>query len=310
MILDSSGFTVDAGLEPNTMALVLAYMALSFALGLYCEFGLSFIYKGIKSDSVWQKTYYRGLGAFFFSVAISQFIYIVDLLSRDVYDKRLFLTSAMYSQPFHSYTDADYFVWIYSLILFSMALLMFPVEKYLYAQKRKPLTIFVSIGIPIPLILRIIEINHKFFGLQIGLDDTSAYQLAIGVEGVMTPHYYFMQVLWMIVVGIIALSALYLLKLYLDLGKKSPPGSQLRKKSRMIVFGLLIWLAGIFLTSTVMKEISDANSDLSPGYPNQPGTFQYFISSNGLFFILPFVIPSLLLLSLFLLVVGFTRKYD
>ncbi len=310
MIFDTSGFSVDEGLEPNTLPLVLAYMALSLALGLYCEFGLSFIAKSLKSDSVWQKTYYRGLGAFFFSVALSQFIYIIDLLSRDVNEKRLFLTSLSYSPPFFSFTDADYFVWIYSLILVSLALLMYPVEKYLYAQKRTPLTIFVIIGIPIPFILRLVEINHKFFGLQIGRDEVLSFQASIGVEGAMTSHYYLMQVMWMLVVGIIALSALYLLKLYLDLGKKSPPGSQLRKKSKMIVFGLLIWLAAIFYTSTIMKDISDATSNLKPGYPNEPGTVEYFISNNGLFYVLPFVIPILLITSLVLLVEGFTRKYD
>ncbi len=54
MIFDTNGFSVDGGLEPNTLPLVLAYMAFSLALGLYCEFGLSFIGKALKSDSVWQ----------------------------------------------------------------------------------------------------------------------------------------------------------------------------------------------------------------------------------------------------------------
>jgi hypothetical protein len=310
MIFDSSGFFVDEGLTPNTMALVIAYMAMATALGLYMQFGLSFLYKGIKSESTWQKTYYRGLGAFFAAVAISQFLYIADLLVRDVYDRRIFLTNNLHDPAFYSFVDADYFVVIYSMVLISLALLMHPVEKYLYAQKRKPLTIFVSITVPMPLILRMIEINHVNLGIQIGKDYIDAQRIVLDSNSYYPFHYQVMTGIWFVVIGILAISALYLLKLYLDLGRKSPPGSKLRKKSRMIVFGLLLWLVSIFLTSTIMKEISDAKSSYLPGVDNPPGSIDAFMSQSGLFWLLPFVIPTLLLLSLTLMIVGFTRDYE
>lgn len=310
MLFDASGFTVDAPYEPNTLALVLGYMALSSALVLYIQFGLSFLHKGAKSDAVWEKTYFRGLGAFFIAVAASQFIYIADLLSRDIYDRRLFLTPLAYAEPFYSNVDSDYFVWIYTILLISFALLMYPVEKYLYAQKRRPITMAISIGSPVPLILRLVEIFHKSLGLQIGLDDIEAYRASVGSDHALTQHCYVMDAFWYIILGLIAISALYLLKLYLDLGRKSPPGSQLRKKSRMIVAGLFIWIASILTTPNLMKELSDAKSTYKPGYPNEPGTIDYVISSTGMFYAIPFISPALLVISLTLLVFGFTRKYD
>ena len=310
MIFDDSGFSVDAGLTPNTMALVIAYMAMATALGLYMQFGLSFLYKGIKSESVWQKTYYRGLGAFFAAVAISQFLYIADLLVRDVYDRRIFLTNNLHDPAFYSFVDADYFVIIYSMVLISLALLMHPVEKYLYAQKRKPLTVFVSVTIPMPSILRLVEINHEKLGLQIGEEFINAQRIALGSDSYYPFHYQLMSGIWMVVIGILAISTLYLLKLYLDLGRKSPPGSKLRKKSRMIVWGLLTWLVSIFLTATIMKEISDSKSSYLPGAVNTPGSLDAMISQSGLFWLFPFIIPLCLLLSLTLMIVGFTRDYE
>jgi hypothetical protein len=286
---------LERGITPNTIGIIVAYIGLAMAISFYLELAISFISRGRKSENKAQGTYYKGLGMFILSVAFSESAYLIDLLNRYIFDRRIFLESVGYPDPFQSFIDADYYLVAFTMILVGLAFLMYPMEKYLYANRTKTLTLTISVCIPFPLIIRAIEINHTALQLDLSSKDTFHYQMMMFAWG------------FIMLLGLLAL--LYLMKLYLDLGRKAPQGSQLRKKSGMIIWGLIIWLVAIFSTSAVMREISRVDSSFGPWVINAPGTFEYFIQTSGLYSLLPLLIPSLMILAVALLVSGFTRDY-
>jgi hypothetical protein len=229
-----------AELEPRLPLVMVTFILIGIMIGLYISFGFNFIIKGNKSNIEAQKSYYRGLGFFIITVASSEAIYFSDFLSRVLYNSRIFNTISDYATHFginiESMFDSDYFVLIFMLLSFGLVFLASPLEKYLLGRKRKILTIAAGITIPLPLIARLIEI----FGYTI-----------TGFEVVQGSLYYMItSAIWFTNIGVLAISVLILFSLYLKLGFNAPQGSKLRKKSKLIVFGLMIWISAILITST------------------------------------------------------------
>ena len=262
---------------------------------LWIQFGFSFILKGRKdvASSEAQSRYYKGLGAFVISVAVSESTYLLDLFARDITGQRIF-TKYNTPETFYSFIEVDYYVLSFILVLVGLTFLMYPMEEYLYAKKRKTFTIAIAFCIPAPIIFRIVEINHRSLGMDLSNNSTMDYQL--------------MAAAWILVIIIAGMGLLYLLKLYMDLGRKAPRGSKLRKKSRQIILGLLLWLAAIFSTSGLLKSISSVTSDWGPYSTINVGFTGWFVR-NQLYYVMPFIIPILLFSALRLLIVGFTREY-
>ncbi len=300
MIL-TSGFIAETG-EPNALMLLIAYMLMAGAIALYWQFGLSFIMKGRRSDSEAQKSYYQGLGFFLLSVSVGQFIYILDLMVEDTTGNRLFMSPGDYDPAFESLLTADYFIVIFTIILLALAFLMYPVEKYLYARKRSLFTYVVAIFVPAPLVIRYMEINHEMFGWNISKAVVEAENGTFWLTTVTA--------IWILIIAVGAGGLLYLMKLYIDLGRKSPPGSKLRKKSQTIVWGFIIWLSAIFLTSGIMKEIAKVESDYMPWVEVPAGSFEFFVQQFRGYYLLPLIVPGLLVISLSLMIFGFSRDYD
>jgi hypothetical protein len=286
------------GYQPNVLMLVLAYMFLTSAVTLYIVFGMSFLNKARATESgsayAGQRSYYRGLGLFIISVALAQVLTIIDWLSMDIYDRGFFMTTDNYNPPFASMIGGDEYIVGFTMIFISLSFLLYPLEKYLL-QKRVILSIIVIIAIPLPTIIRLIEINHQTFGLD--LSERSIQQkIFVGI--------------WLAVIMVVIAAVLFVMKLYIDLGVKSPPGSQLRKKSKLVVIGLIIWIICLFTTSRIMSYISDVTSVFGPNAPPPtPGSLQYLIQSLNLYALFPFLIPILLYLALYLLLTGFKRDF-
>jgi hypothetical protein len=281
-----------AEIEPRLPLVMIAFILIGIMIGLYIYFGFDFIKKGNKSKIEAQKSYYRGLGFFIITVASSEAIYFSDFLSRVLYNTRIFNTIEDYATNFginiDSMFDSDYFVLIFMLLSFGLVFLSAPLEKYLLGRKRKILTYITGFTIPLPLIARLIEI----FGYQI-----------TGVEVVEGSFYYMITSgIWFINIGVLAISVLILFWLYLKLGLNAPQGSKLRKKSKLIVFGLMIWIFAILFTSTVLKEIWDNGNN-----------WLAIVAVKGflwqMYYVYPFLIPGLLLMSLALISSGFNREY-
>ena len=233
---DSSGFSISddyraKGMEPNTIPLLITYLAMIAVITLWINFGFSFIGRGLKSENEAQKTYYKGLGIFILTVALSESSYLFDLFSRDVSERRIFLETQDYPDPFNSFIEVDYYTVSFIMVLLGLAVLMNPMEKYLYSRKKQYFTYTIAACIPLPIIIRLIEMNHRRLGLK--LDDTGSF------------HYQMVSLAWIAMMFIGVLALMYLLKLYIDLGSKSPKGSILRRKSRYIIFGLKIGRAHV-----------------------------------------------------------------
>lgn len=282
-----------AELEPRLPLVMITFILIGIMIGLYIYFGFNFIFKGNKSKIDAQKSYYRGLGFFIITVASSEAIYFSDFLSRVLYNARIFNTIGDYSTQFginiESMFDSDYFVLIFMLLSFGLVFLASPLEKYLLGRKRKILTMAAGITVPLPLIARLIEI----FGYSI-----------TGVEVVPGSIYYMItSAIWFTTIGVLAIAVLILFSLYLKLGLNAPQGSKLRKKSKQIVFGLMIWIFAILITSTILKELWDGGND-----------WLAIVAVRGfmwpVYYMLPFFIPSMLLLSLALISSGFNRDYS
>jgi hypothetical protein len=278
--------------EPRLPFVMFAFILIGIMIGLYIYFGLNFIHKGKKSKIDAQKSYYRGLGFFIITVASSEAVYFSDFLSRVLYSKRIFNTIEEYSDVFgvniDSMFDSDYFVLIFMLLAFGLVFLSAPLEKYLLGRKRKLLTTAAGLAVPLPLIARLIEVfAYDITGMEV-------------VEG--STYYTVTSVIWFTNIGVLSISVLILFSLYLKLGLNAPQGSKLRTKSKMIVLGLMIWIFAILYTSTVLKELWDNGND-----------WLAIVAVRGflwpLYYILPFLIPALLLFSLALISSGFNREY-
>ncbi len=297
---DSSGFYIsddylNEGYRPNTLMLVLGYIMMGSTVLLWIQFGFSFIFKGRKDKAAneAQARYYKGLGVFILSVAISESTYLLDLFSRDVAGSRFF-NKYNTQDTFYSFIEADYYAVSFVLVLLGLTVLLYPMEAYLYAKKKKVFTLTVGICVPGPIVLRILELNHDKIGLDLSSTNTFDYQL--------------LAAMWIMFLIIGLMGMLYLIKLYLDLGRKAPRGSQLRKKSRQIILGIFLWLGAIFSTSELFKNISSVTSSWGPYSQAKAGFVGWFVGLK-LYYFMPFVIPLLLFLALRLLVSGFTRDY-
>lgn len=99
------------------------------------------------------------------------------------------------------------------------------------------------------------------------------------------------------------------MKLYLDLGVKAPEGSILRRRSRMVITGLVIWVICLFITSEIMGEITNVLSPFGPNMEAAAGTWPFLVKEMGLYILFPLIIPTLLLTALAFLVRGFKREW-
>jgi len=281
-----------ADIEPRLPNTMMTFILISIMLSLYLYFGFDFISKSRKSKNPAQKSYYKGLGIFIVSVAISESIYLIDYIYRVLYGRRIFHTIADYETllgiHIHTLFTGDYFVLIFMLLAFGLIFLASPLEKYLLGRKRKPLTFTSGLVIPLPLIARFLELNlYNWTRIEV-------------IQG--TRNYIITSLLWLVNVGVIFIAILILFSLYLKMGAAAPEGSKLRKKSKQIVFGLIFWIFGILLTSRILKAIWDNGLDWLNLIQTMP-------EIGRLYYILPLVIPGLLLISLSLLISGFKKEY-
>ena len=259
------------------------YISVFAMLGLFIFFGLKFILdsRGFEKGSA-QKGYYLGLGLFILSVAIGEGFYLLDLVFRTHFGNRIFyqvepgqLVSFNWPDvvgyPITSLMNRDYYIAIFLILLISLSFLMKPLEKFMLRREKPIVTYLNRILIPTPLLIRVFELNlNNWFGIQV-------------LDGSITC--YIFTVLWIFVIGVIVVSILMLLGLYLKMGIKSPKGSNLRKKSFMIILGILFWLMAVFLTNTIHDQIDG-------------GDWYYFP-----------VVPLFLVLSISSMMYGFKREF-
>ena len=210
-----------------------------------------------------------------------------------VKDVPFFRTSGKYDPPFESMIGGDDYVVGFTMVLLALTFLVYPLEKYLLSRKPM-LTVVVSVAVPMPLILRLIEINHQIFGLELAADSFDKLIFTF---------------LWIFVVAVVILSILFVMKLYAELGFKSPAGSILRQRSRMVIFGLTIWVICVFLTSEIHFEISDINSPYNFQYTGSLNPIAEFVHEYSLYYLFPLIVPGLLYIALTYLVFGFKRDF-
>ena len=258
------------------------YISVYCLLAIIISFGIKFIVDGRKFEKGFaQREFFIGLGLFIISVAIGEGIYLSDLVYRTYTGSRFFLPLASEgSEPswqsilkydFTSLIDRDYYLVVLTALLLSLSFLMMPLEKYMLKRNRPVITYLNRILVPLPIILRVLEvILYPFFGIKV-LEDSIPYYIFTGC--------------WIFILLVMAISILLLLGLYLRMGIKAPSGSSLKRKSFYIIIGILIWIVTIFYTANIFREISSGN--------------WYFIP----------IIPSLLTISLLLLMNGFKREY-
>lgn len=229
-----------------------------------------------------QKAFYMGLGLFIISVAIGEGFYLLDLVFRTHFGGRIFYQVEptksvafnwpdVVGYPLGSLMNRDYYIAIFLILLISLSFLMKPLEKFMLRKDKPVVTYLNRILIPAPIVIRIFELNLKnWFGIQV-------------LEGSI-PYYVFM-VLWIFIIGVIVFSIGILMYLYLKMGVKSPKGSNLRKKSFMIIFGIIFWLLAVFLTKTIFDQIDG-------------GSWYYFP-----------IVPLLLIMSVSSMIYGFRREF-
>lgn len=260
----------------------IGYLSVYVMLGLISIFGIKFILNGYKLEkNNAQREFFIGFGFFIISVALGEGIYLLDLVFRTYTESRLFLPlssegseyswQSIVGYPLASLIDRDYYIVVFTFILISLSFLMRPLEKFMLRRKRKIFTILNQILIPAPLLIRILEVNlYSITGIKV-------------IEG--SIPYYIFTGFWLFTFGVIVISVSVLIGIYLKMGITAPKGSILKRKSLMIVLGIVIWLITIFSTANLFRQIS-----------------------SGDWYIIP-VIPSLLLLTLLLLSYGFKREY-
>jgi len=245
------------GMEDTFFWVNVFYISIFAMLGLFVFFAIKFIFdsRGFDKGSA-QKGYYLGLGLFILSVAIGESFYLLDLVFRTNFGNRIFYQVEpgqsvsfnwpdVVGYPITSLMNRDYYIAIFLILLISLSFLMKPLEKFMLRRETPVVTYLNRILIPAPILIRVFELNlNNWFGTQV-------------LEG--SVPYYIFTVLWIFVIGVIIVSILMLLGLYLKMGIKSPKGSNLRKKSFMIILGILFWLWPSFLltpyTIKLMVEI-------------------------------------------------------
>jgi hypothetical protein len=227
------------------------YISIIVMLLLYIIFGIKFIKdsRGFDKGSA-ARGYYVGLGLFIISVAFGEGFYLMDLIFRTHFGGRIFLKldpGALSSiddwQHFAGvridvlFINRDYYIAIFVILLVSLSFLMKPLEVFMLRRERPIVTYIDRILIPIPLLIRMFEVNfYSWFGVQV-LEDSIQYYILTG--------------LWIFVIAMLVISIALLIGLYLKMGKESPKGSSLRRKSFLIIIGIGFWIGAVFLTKSV-----------------------------------------------------------
>ena len=257
------------------------FICIYVMLALYIFFGLKFISDSRKHEKgSAQRAFFIGLGLFIISVAIGEGVYLSDLVSRFYtggmnsgvrifYRVKMWEVIAGYNIA--SIIDYDYYIIIFMSLLMSQSFLMKPLEKFMIRRDRPIVTYLNRILIPLPLLIRVLEVNlESWTGISL-------------VEGSL--FYYIFTGLWILVILVMAISIMMLMGLYLKMGIKSPKGSNLRRKSFLIIVGILFWVIGVLLTSTIFRDIERGDWYLFP------------------------IVPLLLVVPLKCMTFGFKREY-
>jgi len=258
----------------------IAFISVYVMLGLFIFFGFKFIHdsRGFEKGTA-QRAYFAGLGLFIISICLGQGIYLTDLAYRAYMDQRIFLTlsqkgfnwRSIVGYELESLMDRDYYIVTFTALIISLSFLMKPLEKFMLRRETPIITYINRIFIPIPVIIRVLEVNfYAWFGIKV-------------VSGSII--YYILSGLWIAVIGVMVISVAILIGLYFKMGVSAPKGSAIKRKSFLIIIGYLLWLITIFLTATIFREIE--------------GGDWYFFP----------VIPILLLLSLKCISSGFKREF-
>lgn len=270
------------GMEEGFFYENVGFISVYLMLVLIVIFGIKFILDGSKFEKgLAQRAYFIGLGLFIISVAIGEGIYLLDLVFRSHTGARIFfpLTDAegeiswqsIVDYPLASIIDRDYYIVVFTIILIALSFLMKPLELFMLRKEKGRICLLNRILIPFPFLIRFFEvISFSVFGVQI-------------IEN--SIPYYIFSAFWVFVVGVVVLSILILIGLYFKMAITAPKGSSLKKKSLLIIIGILLWLITIFSTATIFREIS-----------------------SGSWYFIP-VIPIMLLVSLYLMIYGFKRDY-
>lgn len=244
---------------PSNIFFLVQYIFSFTAVGLYFYFGLKNIKRSKKTDNEVQKSFLRGFGLFTLSAGLSIMLFFIDRVVIFVTGNRLF---PAYSEDF-SYFSRDYFWVIFGFLLIGATFLIRPVEKYLL---NKPKMVLSKLSLASCVLLPFIRLIETHFGKDVGL------------------------VFWCIILFFILINFIILVVSYIKLGSNAPKGSNLKKKSHSMVFALIFWLTGGFLSDSLAKESFDAF-----GF-----TDVHLLAPLG---------GILLLISLVLLIYGFQRDY-
>jgi hypothetical protein len=195
----------------------------------------------------------------------------------------------------NSLMNRDYYLIIFWMLIISLSFLMKPLEKFILEREKPIITRFIRILIPLPFLLRLFELNfYNWFGIQVVTTSIPYYIITglwifiifilifciislIGIQykmGFQSPEKQPLSrkkilVLIVFFIGVIplyfiepvialAVTLMFLLIvfiLYIRKGLKTPTSSHLKKKSLMIILGIMFWIVAVFLTKTVHDNI-------------------------------------------------------
>ncbi|MHA1818954.1 MAG: phosphatase PAP2 family protein [Promethearchaeota archaeon] len=207
-----------------------------FAIYLLYTFGLHLLINAKKKENEVAKQYDLGLALFFISIATSALIYTIDLFHREFIGGRIFPAEAEYKAMgyiFDSMHPQFYFIILLTFISLSLYFLMKPIEKYLMPYKKQIISYICLIEVPLPAIIRIIELQF------LPLKGTPLYMVTTGL----------FIMIWLL----IGISVLSLIGIYIKLSIKST--GDIKKKSIAILFGIILWLLITFERSNFLKQI-------------------------------------------------------
>ena len=210
-----------------------------------------------------QKAYFRGLGIFVLTIAVCQILYLLVAVNEHLYADEIpifkedqhydYWTGTEWVRVFRSFWffNEDKFVLTFFLLFISLPFLTRPMEKYIMARKHNILTTICLITAPAILIVRVLERNlYEWFGIPVLNSELSG-------TGAPTTAYIVFSGFWIATVAILFTVILLLIQLYLLMGRKTPTGSKLRKKSKLISFGLIFYVIAIVTTQNAAKELLD-----------------------------------------------------
>jgi hypothetical protein len=201
-----------------------AYFALAFFGSVFSIIiAVSLLRKASTRASVVAKDFDRGIAGFIAAGGMSNLLFYVDRLI-------LFLTNNRWLESYSpdvSFLNRDYFFVILIFLLISATFLYRVIERYLQNREKTPLTKFMGVLILPMILMRVIE---NLAGMYAGL-------------------------VILVLVGLaILISFGTIIGQYLKLGIQAPKGSDVRRKSLMCTFGVLLW-ASIALLSLNIAEM-------------------------------------------------------